>query len=149
SLFYLSETLLHRGEIAEAEAAARESDSIVVKLTGDERLFVPWWFLKGTPDVLRAEGKLTEARALVHERIAKQEQELSERLLKQPERPDFLRDRGCLRGRTGRWSEAAADLSKAVLLWPDYHNNFYCLAAVLAELGDLDAYGRVCAQIRE
>jgi serine/threonine protein kinase/uncharacterized protein HemY len=149
SLFYLSETLLHRGKIAEAEAAARESDSMVVKLMGDEHLFVPWWFLKGTPDVLRAEGKLTEATALVHERIAKQEQELSERLSKQPERPDFLRDRGCLRGRTGRWSEAAADLSKAVLLRPDYHSTFYFLTAALAESGDLEAYGRVCAQIRE
>jgi serine/threonine protein kinase len=149
SLYYLSETLLHRGKIAEAEAAARESDSMVVKLMGDEHLFVPWWFLKGTPDILRAEGKLTEATALVHERIDKQEQELSDRLSKQPERPDFLRDRGCLRGRTGRWTEAAADLSKAVLLRPDYHSTFYFLAAALAESGDLEAYRRLCLQIRE
>jgi len=149
SLFYLSETLLHRGKLAEAEAAAHESDTMFVKLMGNDHLFVPYWFLKGTPDVLRAEGKLVEATALVHERIAKQEQALSERLANQPERPDFLSDRGFLRGRTGRWREAAADFSKVVELRPDYHHNFNCLAAVLAELGDLEAYRRLCSQIRE
>src|SRR5207245_3365594 len=88
------------------------------------------------------------AAALVHERMVKREQALSEGVANQPGRSDFLYDRGYLRARMGRWGEAAADLSRVVELRPDFHN-FNYLAAVLAELGDLEAYRRLCAQIRE
>jgi len=99
--------------------------------------------------VLRAEGKLAEASALAQKGIARSEQALSDKLASQPARPDLLRFRASLRGRMGHWREAAADLSKVVQLRPDDHQPFPNLAAALVELGDLEAYRRLCAQIRE
>src|SRR5207249_7451988 len=45
--------------------------------------------------------------------------------------------------------EAAADLSKAVELRSDDWRSFTYLAAAVVEVGDLEAYRRLCAQIRE
>jgi tetratricopeptide (TPR) repeat protein len=106
-------------------------------------------FLETLPRALRAAGRQEEAAALVHERMVKLDEALSERFASQPGRSDFLSDRGRLRGRMGRWREAAADLSRAFELRQDYHRNISCLAAVLAELGNLEEYRRLCAQIRD
>jgi len=105
----------------------------------------------GLPGVLRAEGKLAEAETLAHERMAKSDQALSEKLAAQPGRSDFLLDRGHLRGWMGRWREAAADLSKALEVRSQVrpHPPFVGLAEACVEAGDLEAYRSVCAQIRQ
>jgi len=136
--------ILCRGKLVEAEAAAREADTISVTLTGFQFMSGPLEILH---DVLRAEGKQAEAAALVHERMAKKERALNERLTKQPGQFDLLCNRGRLHGRMGRWGEAVADLSRAVELKPDDHVPYHFLAAALVEGGDLEAYGRLCAQI--
>src|SRR5438046_2518714 len=90
-----------------------------------------------------------EATAPAQEGTAKGEQALSEKLASQPARSDLLGFRASLRGRMGRWREAAADLSKILELRPDDHQPFPNLAAALVEVGDLETYRRLCAQIRE
>src|SRR5262249_17433459 len=65
--------------------------------------------------------------------------------------------RGFLRGRMGRWREAADDLSRVAELRSDdygYYNNMddhylVFLAAALVQGDDLDAYGRLRGQIRQ
>jgi tetratricopeptide (TPR) repeat protein len=152
-LWELAETLLQRGKLAEAEVAYREVLAVSDKVVLSDYVF-PWYQLDGLIDVIRAEGKpgnakLVEAAALAQERMARSERALSEILINQPGRPDMLYRRGCLSGRMGRWSEAAADLSKVLELRPEEHEPFARLAAVLVESGDLEAYQRLCAQINQ
>jgi serine/threonine protein kinase len=144
----LASILLGRGKLAQAEAAAREADTMFVTHMGKEPPFQSEFF-NTLPSVLRAEGKQAEASALAHERMVKRDQALSEKLASQPGRFDFVSERGDLRGRMGRWQEAAGDLSRAVELRPDYHQYISRAAAVLAELGNLEEYRHLCAQIRE
>jgi len=146
SLDILSSILLQRGKLVEAEAASREALTRFETLMGKD---YPGWLSESLTDVLRAEGKLAEAAALAEERMAKSELALSERLASQPGRSDLLLDRGYLRGRRGRWRDAVADLSKVVELRPDNYTSFALLAAALLQGGDLEAYHRLCAQIRE
>jgi tetratricopeptide (TPR) repeat protein len=149
TLYNLATILLHRGTLVEAEAASREAVAKWDSLMGNNELYAPLLILDGLTEVLRAEGKLAEASDLTQKGIAKSEQALSEKLASQPARPDLLRFRASLRGRMGRWREAAADLSKVVELRPDNHQPLPNLAAALVEVGDLESYRRLCAQIRQ
>jgi serine/threonine-protein kinase len=65
----------------------------------------------------------------------------------QPQSAGWLRFRGDLWARTGRWKEAAADFSKLIELEPENHENYHLLAPLLVQSGDLDAYRRHCAQV--
>ena len=46
------------------------------------------------------------------------------------------------------WKEAAADFFKAIELEPENHWNYFVLGPLLVQRGDLEAYHRLCAQIR-
>jgi serine/threonine protein kinase/Flp pilus assembly protein TadD len=144
----LSRVLIQRGKLADAETAAREADAKFEVLMGGSLSYQDE-ILGTLPRALKAQGRLEEAGTLVHERMVKLDQALGARLLSQPARPDFLSDRGRLRGRMGRWHEAAPDISRALELKQDYHLNISRLAAVLAELGNLEEYRHLCTQIRK
>jgi hypothetical protein len=148
-LYSFAHILFHQGKLVEAEAAAREALTRNQTYKGGDFPHFPEWWLDGLTQVLRAEGKLAEASALAQEQIAKNEMALNEGLASQPGRFDLLLDRGYLRGRTGRWREAVADLSRVVELWPNQHGFFWFLATALVKSGDLDAHHRLCVQIRE
>jgi serine/threonine protein kinase len=148
ALVDLSWMLLQRGKLVEAEAAAREGETMYDALLGKDAPFLSQ-VLIWQPEILQAEGKPSEGIELARERMARSEQALNERLASQPTRCDLLFARGHIRGRTGRWSDAAADLSKMVELRPDYYLPVWFLAGALVGSGDLEAHRRVCAQIRK
>jgi eukaryotic-like serine/threonine-protein kinase len=87
-----------------------------------------------------ARGDLLEAEKLVSELLTPE-------LEGDPQSAGWLRFRGDLWARTGRWKEAAADFSKLIELEPENHENYHMLAPLLVQSGDLDAYRRHCAQV--
>jgi eukaryotic-like serine/threonine-protein kinase len=87
-----------------------------------------------------ARGDLLEAEQLVSELLTPE-------LESHPQSAGWLRFRGDLWARTGRWKEAAADFSKLIELEPENHENYHLLAPLLVASGDLDAYRRHCAQV--
>jgi eukaryotic-like serine/threonine-protein kinase len=93
------------------------------------------------------------AQALARGELSEVEQVVSEILPPPPEhnpgRADWLRFRGELWARIGRWKEAAADFSKLVELEPANHEWHHFLAALLVQSGDLEAYRRHCARVVE
>jgi Flp pilus assembly protein TadD len=66
-----------------------------------------------------------------------------------PRSADWLRFRGELWGRVGRWREATADFSSLIELQPANHEYYHFLAPLLVQNGDLDSYRRHCARIVE
>jgi Flp pilus assembly protein TadD len=74
---------------------------------------------------------------------------LTPRLENDPKSADWLRFRGELWARIGRWKEAAADFSKLVALEPANHEYYHFLAPLLIQSSDLDAYRRHRARIVE
>jgi serine/threonine protein kinase/tetratricopeptide (TPR) repeat protein len=149
SLYSLAYILFRQGKLVEAEAAAREALTMAQTYAGGDFNHFPEWWLDGLTQVLRAEGKLAEASALAKEQIAKSERPLNEGLASQPGRFDLLLARGYLYGRTGRWPEAVADLSRVVELWPNQPAFFWFLATALVKGGDFDGHRRLCVKIRE
>jgi serine/threonine protein kinase/Flp pilus assembly protein TadD len=93
------------------------------------------------------------AQALSRGELSNPEQIVSEiitpHLENDPENADWLRFRGELWGRIGRWKEAAADFSKLVELDSANHEYHHFLTPLLVEIGDRDAYRRHCARIVE
>jgi serine/threonine protein kinase/tetratricopeptide (TPR) repeat protein len=89
-----------------------------------------------------ARGDLLEAEQLVSELLTPE-------LESDPQSAGWLRFRGDLWARTGRWKEAVADFSKLIELEPENHENYHMLAPLLVQSGDLDAYRRHCAQVVE
>ena len=89
-----------------------------------------------------ARGDLLEAEQLVSELLTPE-------LESDPQSAGWLRFRGDLWARTGRWKEAAADFSKLIELEPENHENYHLLAPLLVQSGDLDAYRRHCEQVVE
>ncbi|HEX2474156.1 MAG TPA: protein kinase [Lacipirellulaceae bacterium] len=93
------------------------------------------------------------AQALAQGQPGNVEQVVSEILPPPPEndprRADWLRFRGELWARIGRWKEAAADFSTLIELEPANHEYYHFLAPLLVQSGDLDAYRRHCARVVE
>jgi tetratricopeptide (TPR) repeat protein len=69
---------------------------------------------------------------------------LTPAFMSQPKSAGVLRARGEFHARFGRWQEAAPDLSHALDLQPDHVWTWHCLAAVLIQEGQLDAYREHC-----
>ena len=90
-----------------------------------------------------AAGRLTEAEGVLHDVVAPA-------LASQPQSPGLLRARGLFFARSGRWLEAAADLSRAIELKPqdqfEYQSleDWQSLAAILVQAGDLARYRDLC-----
>jgi tetratricopeptide (TPR) repeat protein len=55
--------------------------------------------------------------------------------------------RGNLYGRRGQWDKAAADFTKAIELDPEEHWNWYKLAPLRLQIGDVEGYRRHCLQM--
>ncbi|PWU08164.1 MAG: hypothetical protein C5B50_30165 [Verrucomicrobia bacterium] len=146
SFYNLAGILLRRGKLAEAEAVAREALAGFETVVGKS---FSLQMLDGLTAILRAEGKLAEAAAMTQKRMAKIEAALDEGLASQPGRFDLLYERAYFRGRMGRWREAAADFSRIIELRPNDNRPYLFRAAALVEGGDLEAYRRLCVQIRE
>jgi tetratricopeptide (TPR) repeat protein len=89
-----------------------------------------------------ARGELGEAEQLVSEMLTPEFEN-------DPQSAGWLRFRGDLWARTGRWKEAAADFAKLIELDPTNHENYHFLAPLLVQSGDLDAYRRHCAHVVE
>ncbi len=66
--------------------------------------------------------------------------------MSQPKSVGVLRTRGEFYACFGRWEEAAADLSHALDLQPDHVWTWHCLAAVLVQEGQVEAYRNLCAK---
>jgi tetratricopeptide (TPR) repeat protein len=155
SVYNLAGILINRGKFAEAEAASREAVTKFEALDNNKN--VPPLILDGLTEVLRAEGKSAEAAALSRERMARSELGRNESVARHPGEPGPFVGRGFLRGRMGRWREAAADLSRVAELRSDdygYYNNLddhylVFLGAALVEAGDLEAYRRLGGRIRQ
>jgi len=92
----------------------------------------------GLPEVLRDEGKPSRQRRW-HMREWPKANRRSAKASDPARAIGSAPFRGYLRGRMGRWREAAADLSKVVDLRPHDYLCFF-LATVLVEGGDLEAY---------
>ena len=66
--------------------------------------------------------------------------------MSQPKSSGVLRARGEFYASFGRWEAAAADLSHALDLQPDHVWTRHCLAAVLVQEGQVEAYRNLCAK---
>ncbi len=64
-----------------------------------------------------------------------------------PDEADPLVARGDWYARRGQWEKAAADFAKAVELAPEDHWNWYRLAPVRLQIGDVEGYRRHCRQM--
>jgi eukaryotic-like serine/threonine-protein kinase len=89
-----------------------------------------------------ARGELSEVEPIVS-------QMLTPHLENGSSSADWLRFRGELWSRIGRWKEAAADFSRLVELEPANHEHYHFLAPLLVQSGDVDAYRRHCARVVE
>jgi tetratricopeptide (TPR) repeat protein len=90
-------------------------------------------------DVLLRERKYPEAEQLF--------KELTAAIESRPGSVGLLRSRATFRARSGRWQEAAADFSRLVVVQPENHDGYHCLAPLLVRTGDLEGYRRQCAQV--
>ncbi|HUK82304.1 MAG TPA: hypothetical protein VLZ12_06695, partial [Verrucomicrobiae bacterium] len=61
---------------------------------------------------------------------------------KEPQRAELYAGRASVRARLGQWTEAAADLSRAVALSPETLEYWYQLAPLLVETGNLTGYAQ-------
>ena len=90
--------------------------------------------------VLRREGKLAEAEQLINELLTS----LPEG---HPPSAALLRVRANFFGRSGRWKEAAADLTKVVELDPKTQWSWLELAPLLVESGNVTDYKKFCQAV--
>jgi tetratricopeptide (TPR) repeat protein len=140
SLTRLARVLRQAGNLPEAKAKLQEALAIWSKRFSNQNPGIGET-LSALVDILLFEGNHAEL----------------EQLFRQISKPEILGDRpntgllracGAYHGRTGQWTEAAADFSKQIELEPANHEAYHALAAVYVQTGDLEAYGRLCDQIR-
>jgi serine/threonine protein kinase/tetratricopeptide (TPR) repeat protein len=126
----------YQGNFAEAESMYRQVLAMRTKLMGNEHPLVAST-RNNLITVLERQGKVAEA------------EELIDGLLKQTsdnksEKAKLLALRGGRRASSGRWTEAAADFSKAAELAPDSEGDAFGAAIVMLKAGRHDEYRRVC-----
>jgi len=90
--------------------------------------------------VLLAEKKFGEAEQLLGE-------VLTAAFVSQPSSVNLLIERVNLRGRQGRWQEAAADTALLLPLQPADHYHYHRLAALIATSQNRPAYEQLCQKI--
>ena len=71
-------------------------------------------------------------------------EEFNRLIQQEPERAELYASRANVFARQGRWSEAGADLTRAITLAPQTVGYWYQFAPLLVETGDLPGYGRHC-----
>jgi len=130
-------TLEAENKWPEAETVFRESMSLARK--------------KGNEDP----EALADLERLLHALMPQKKLDESEKLLTEVLTPTFvthptsaalLVQRIDLRGRQGRWADAAADSALVLKLEPDEHYDYHRLAALLAMTQNRPAYEQVCQQ---
>ena len=132
SLKDLADALWSQDKLAEAEPNYREALSISRKVWTNNPASIEGSVFD-LAEVLQHQGKYSEVERLLGEFFAPVEQA-------KPENAGMLRSRGLFRARHGQWKEAAADLTQAAKLNPEEHRNWYQLAPLLIETGDLEGY---------
>jgi len=132
SLKGLADTLWSQYKLAEAEPFYREALSISRKVWTNNPANIGGSVID-LAEVLQHQGKYSEVETLLGGFFAQVEQA-------KPENAGLLRSRGLFRARHGQWKQAAADLTKAIKLDPEEHWNWYQLAPLLVEAGDLEGY---------
>jgi tetratricopeptide (TPR) repeat protein len=131
SLRTLAWALRDQGKLAEAESVQREALALIKKTRGKDHADVAS-VLGDLAYILEMQNKLAEAETAYREALAGTEN--------QSQNAGLLRSRGNFRARTGRWTEAVADLSKALLLDANEPFPWLQLASLLIETGDLTGY---------
>ena len=99
------------------------------------------------PDTLSALEALASAYShagRMREAIRFYNEVLTPAFMSQSNSAGLLRHRAELFARSGQWKEAAADLRHALELHPDNVWTWHCLAAVLVQEGQLEAYRAQC-----
>ena len=137
SLNNLGGMLRNAGKLNEAESMFRESFAIL------HEHHDPHWIdnLSALAITLARDDKRTEAEHLFNDFLPANtghEPEAASEL------PDFLKYRAAFFGRTGKWKEAAADLSQVLKIRPQDDQTWHFLAAVLVQQGELEAYREHC-----
>jgi len=123
---------------SEAESVHREALVISSKKGNQDREALV--DLERVVRVLTAEGKFDEAESLLGEI-------LTPAFVSQPSCVKLLVSRVNLKGRQGRWQEAAADVGLLLKLEPSEHYHYHTLAALLAISLNRPVYEQVCQQI--
>jgi tetratricopeptide (TPR) repeat protein len=141
SLIMLGEVFRRKGDYAAAETNLREALAIWRARPGAAQDQLLASALSTLRDVLLELHKRSEAEQLL-------EEVLPQNVPTEPQSAPVLRVRAELRARTGAWRQAVADYWKLIELEPDNHFNYHYLAPLLVQSGDLEAYGRLCGQIR-
>ena len=120
------------GKLAEAESAWREELALEQKLWESN---VARWdgTVRQLADLLVSEKKTDDVEKLYAT-------VLTPDFVKQTESAGFLRNRGTFFAQHGRWKEAAADYTQVIALTPTNHFDYYVLAPLLVQCGDLGAY---------
>ncbi len=132
-------TLEAEGKWSEAESVHREALVFWCKRAGNED---PQALaeLAGLVRTLVAQQKFDEAEQFLGE-------VLTPAFVKQPASLDLLVQRIDLRGRQGRWSEAAADATAGVSHQPAEYYRYYILAPLLVMAHDRPAYEQLCPKM--
>lgn len=136
TLSSLAATLESENQWAAAEAARRETLAGWRKQAGDEapQTLAEW---NSLIHALKAQNKLKEAEQAAGE-------VLTPALMRNPASIQLLSSRIDLRGRQGRWPEAAADAALLVKHQPSEHYWYHLLAPLLVCTSDHPAYERLC-----
>jgi len=136
----LARALESEEKFAEAESHARQA--LAVQKT---------WLASEHPGVADTLGLLVEILLPQH-----REAELEQIFNDLPTRPDatgrqtaeVIATRGNFFAGIGRWQEAAADFTKLIEFHPNDPENYHFLAPLLVQIGDIERYRGLCAQIR-
>jgi tetratricopeptide (TPR) repeat protein len=129
------------GEDQKAEELARQALELLRKLVNKEKA-ASAEALRVLREILLSEHKYKEIEELF-------EGSLPTEIGLPSQSVELLHIRGDFRARVGHWQEAEADFSKLIELEPDNHEYYFALAPLLVQLGDLEAYHRLCEQMRK
>lgn len=137
----LAATFAGEGKWAEAEMAERQALSSWRHTAGNEDPEMAGE-LGNFVDALMAQGKLDEAGEILDEA-------LTPAFVSRPSSVNLLRKRIEVRGRRGRWLEAASDAARAIKLDPGDPYRYHLLAVLLALNHERPAYEELCRKLLE
>ncbi len=136
SLHSLANLLTTQNRLAEGENAYRDALTIARKAFANAPVRLEH-YLTGLADNLCRQSKYAAADQLFDDFLPAGAEI-------QPQHVALLRGRGSLRGRRGRFAEAAADFTRVIEFKPDDYDAWHLLAALLVQNGQLDAYREHC-----
>jgi len=139
SLRTLGLVLEAEGKWEEAETTHRETLSLRRKRDGNEDR-ATLAEVEGLIRALKAQNKFADAEQVLNEALTPE-------FIKKPASVKLLALRVDLRGRQGRWQEAAADAALALEHEPEEHYRYHMLAPLLVITGDRPGYELLCRRI--